>query len=200
MPEPPVSSSQFLPVRYRDKEGLYGLWMITDSDPANMIGRDLYGEPKKLGKAQIYNEPEGARAIVSRGGERLIDFQGHFGAYDETVIEVDSIGFELKAQPAAGGKGFEYDPRLVAMNTHDRIMRRRIGKGSLTLRGTIHDPLDTIPIVEVLEATQTNAYSTFAAEVLETFSDHEAYIPYLYGRNFDDFTQLDRPERLRGKQ
>lgn len=190
----------FVSAVYGTTNGLYGLWMVTDSDPSNQIGRDLYGEPKKFGFPQILNEPNGARAIVSRNGTVLIDFSTELGAYEEIEEVVDSVGFEFKAQPAANGVGFEYDPRLVAMETHDIIKRRRTGTGTLKLRGTLHDPLDTIPVISIISATQTNARSSFAARVLERFSDHDAYLPYLYGRNFDDFTSLDRPIGLRSAE
>ncbi|MGV8872544.1 MAG: acetoacetate decarboxylase family protein [Rhodococcus sp. (in: high G+C Gram-positive bacteria)] len=187
----------YLSCKFGDLEGIYGLWMATDGDLANQIGRDMWGEAKKVGEVQIYQEPHGMSGRARRNGTDLISIEADLDVVpaDEEILSF--VGFELKGQPDASGRGLEYDPRLVAMYTHDSVTTKRVGTASLTLNGTVDDPLDTIPIVEVLGATNLVADSHSTAEVLASYPDHDRYVPYIYGRNFDSVTSQARPRLYR---
>lgn len=182
---------------HRGQQGLYAIWMMTDSDPANQLGRDLWGESKKVGTAAIYHEPAGIHGQAFRNGALLIDMDADLGEVERPDGLIESIAYELKAQPATSGRGLQYDPALVAMHTRDEFFHLREGPASLRLTGTAHDPLGDIPIVEVLGGTHLLADSWTTASEVATFTDRNAYVPYVYGRNFDDFVHLPRPRRYR---
>lgn len=187
----------YLTCRFGALEGVYGLWMATDGDLANQIGRDMWGEAKKVGEVQMYQEPCGMSGRARRHGADLISIEADLDAVPVDEEVQSFVGFELKGQPDATGRGLEYDPRLVAMYTYDDVTAKRAGTASLTLNGTLDDPLDTIPVVEVLGAVNLIADSHSTAEVLASYSDHDRYVPYIYGRNFDNVTSQARPRLYR---
>ena len=179
--------------QHRGVPGLYPLWMITDADPANQLGRDLWGEPKKLGSTTLFHEPAGMHGIAVRGGVTVIEVEADLRPAPDHPSHQEGIGFELKAQPSVDGTSLQYDPVLVAMHTRDEISTARTGTALLTLRGTRNDPLDGVPVLTVDTATHLIADSWTTAEEVDTFPDRDRYLPYVYGRNFDVLSDLPRP-------
>jgi hypothetical protein len=69
------------------------------------------------------------------------------------------------------------------------VRSARIGSGSVVLRGTVHDPLDEIPIVSVLGGRFVECDLIARCEAVATVPA-ATFAPYHHGRH-DDWSVLD---------
>ena len=170
----------YIAARHGAYEGNYTLAMYMNNDNAMLFGRDIIGEPKKL--AQVTYAAVGARAhgSVARGGTTLIEIEAELG----TEVPKDPItayDFNYKATFAANGVGLAQDPELTLTQLDLKVARHRTGTASLRLRGTVHDPLDDIPVREILTARLIEADFDARCRVLATVPA-ASFLPYAYGR------------------
>jgi acetoacetate decarboxylase len=169
-------------------DGEYVLAMYMDNDVPTIYGRDLFGEPKKIAESNLLRRGDAFRAYVERGGERIIELQAEM-SQDTGAFDAAGYNFNYKARPAADGKGLEEDAILTRAKFDVNATASLEGAGSVLLRGTVHDPLDEIPVRSITKATyvecdligQCEAVATVAADV---------FLPYHYGRQ-DDWSALD---------
>ncbi len=175
--------------RYGDLEGEYALCMYMDNDQPTLYGRDLFGEPKKIAVASLFARRDGYFGYIERRGVRLIEL-----AVDDVVdagpSQVTANNFNIKARPAADGIGLEEDALVTCAVFENELRANREGKASVTLRGTRHDPLDELEVVEVLEGRQIEVDMEARNRVVGTIPAAD-YEPYFYGRGADDWSALD---------
>jgi acetoacetate decarboxylase len=174
--------------RYGDIEGDYVLAMYMNSDQAIIFGRDLFGEPKKQSVNSLHRSGNRMSGWVERGGVRLIELDADLGD-DLGPAEGRGSNFNFKAQPAADGSGLEDDAVLTLADFSLSLTTNREGVGSVRLRGTVHDPLDEIQIVDVKRATYVEGTLDSSCRAL-TRVPAEDFLPYAYGR-LDYWPALD---------
>jgi acetoacetate decarboxylase len=183
-----AGGSIYLAARFGNVEGGYALQMWMDTDHATLFGRDLYGEPKKLAGAGIERDGSRVTAFVERGGVRLVDVA--VDLRDEhppsTVVRTT---LNVKARPAAGRDGLEEDAIVVATDNEDERKVHLEGSASLTLTGTELDPVDELPVVEILRGTYVEGDASATLRTIGTI-EADAFLPYAFGRN-DDWSLLD---------
>jgi len=141
-------------VTFQQKPGLYFGALYLDSPLGVVVGREIWGFPKK--PSQItYNEEDGqVSAIVSimnspliRIGMRQARRVEHF---PEDTIQA---GYTLKVIPSAEQGGPPDVLKLIAL-PHDMQVRDMYeGSGTLELLPSIYDGLGNIPVLEVVGAT-----------------------------------------------
>jgi acetoacetate decarboxylase len=176
----------FLQCRYKDYQGTTMLSIIISGDMPVSIGREMWGEPKKTGTAQLFVDGHEVYGYAERNGARLIEIDAQFGP-DLGPVSMNSLDFELKATPHVTGIGLQEDVILTCMNNHEDYRVRREGSATLKFNGTPMDPLDTIPIVSVGKAYYSQGESSWTVPWFDTLPDREAYLPYIYGQKYDDF-------------
>jgi acetoacetate decarboxylase len=169
-------------------DGDYVLAMFMDGDVPTIYGRDLFGEPKKLARSGLYRRGDHFSGWVERGGERLIELRADVPE-DLGSSEAEGVNFNFKARPAANGVGLQEDAILTRANFQASIRSARVGSGSVVLRGTVHDPLDEIPIVSVLGGRFSECDLIARCESVATVPA-EVFAPYHHGRH-DDWSVLD---------
>ena len=91
--------------------------------------------------------------------------------------------------PAADGEGLEDDAVLTLADFDLSLTTNQEGAGSVRLRGTVHDPLDEIKIVDVRRATYVEGVLDASCRAL-TRVPAEDFLPYGYGR-LDYWPALD---------
>jgi acetoacetate decarboxylase len=169
-------------------DGDYVLSMLMDGDVPTIYGRDLFGEPKKLAESALHRSGDHFSGWVDRGGVRLIELRGDVP--DELgPSETEGVNFNFKARPAANGIGLQEDAILTRAEFHVSVRSARIGSGSVVLRGTVHDPLDEIPIVSVLGGRFVECDLIARCEAVATVPA-ATFAPYHHGRH-DDWSVLD---------
>ncbi|MEU7810872.1 acetoacetate decarboxylase family protein [Pseudonocardia sp. NPDC049154] len=126
-----------------------GMWM--DSEPAVHFGREVFGEPKKLGTSGLTREGTRAHGWIERGGVRLVSLHATLGE-DQGASNIDRLAFNYRARTAADGRGLAGPAILTRTTFATRLEARFTGTGTVTLRSGPHDPAGEIPVLEVLGA------------------------------------------------
>ena len=93
-----------LKCRYKELEGTTMLVLIVSGDMPVTIGREMWGEAKKTGIAQVYMDGHEAYGFCERNGARLIEIEAEFGD-DLGPSSSESYDFEIKAVPHSTGFG-----------------------------------------------------------------------------------------------
>ena len=168
--------------------GDYVLAMFMDGDVPMIYGRDLFGEPKKLARSGLYRRGDHFSGWVERGGERLIELRADVPE-DLGSSEAEGVNFNFKARPAANGIGLQEDAILTRATFQTLVRSARQGSGSVVLRGTIHDPLDELPVVSVLRGAYVECDLLARCESIATVAA-DTFLPYHHGRH-DDWSALD---------
>lgn len=188
----------FLTCRYKEHVGTTMLALYVSGDMPVTIGREMWGEGKKTGTAQLYVDGHQAYGYTERNGVRLIEIEADLGP-DLGPLKRQSLDFELKAQPHTTGRGFQNDVVLTCIQVDETLRRTREGTGTLKLSGTPFDPLDTIPVVSVGKAYYVEGASCSTVPWFHEFADRDVYKPYIYGQKYDDFRLFAQAKRFRGK-
>jgi acetoacetate decarboxylase len=178
----------YVEARHDGIDGRYVLAMWMDGDVPTIYGRDLFGEPKKLATSTLHRHGDVFTGYVDRGGVRIIELHGQL-TKDLGAAQVEGVNFNFKARPSADGIGLEEDAILTRATFHSIVRRARAGTGTLTLRGTVHDPVDELPIVSVAGASYVECDLIASCESVATVPA-DAFLPYHHGRH-DDWSALD---------
>jgi acetoacetate decarboxylase len=180
--------SIYVAARHEGVEGEYVLAMYMNSDVPTIYGRDLFGEPKKVAESNLIRRGERFRGWIDRGGVRIIELQGELSK-DTGPFDVEGYNFNFKARPAANGAGLEEDAILTRARFEVHATASLEGAGSVVLRGSVHDPLDEIPVRSVTKASYMECDLIGACEAVAT-TPADVFLPYHHGRH-DDWSALD---------
>jgi acetoacetate decarboxylase len=177
----------YVAARHEGVEGDYVLAMYMDSDPAIAFGRDVFGEPKKLAASALWRQGRFASGHVERGGARLMELEVELEATGEPRVAVNRA-FNVKAMLAPDRVGLVGDAVITCSEFASSISVERRGPARLTLRGTAHDPLDTLPVVSVLGGRYVESDKRATCRAVGRIAGDD-FLPYAYGR-MDDWTAL----------
>jgi acetoacetate decarboxylase len=183
----------YIDARYRDVEGRYVLAMWMDGDVPTIYGRDVFGEPKKLAESRLHRRGDQYTAWLERDGVRLLELAAELPE-DRGPSEAGGVNFNFKARPAADGIGLEEDAILTLARFETTIRVHRVGSGTVTLKGTVHDPVDTLPVRSVTGATYLECDLIGRCEAVARVPS-DVFLPYHYGRH-DDWSALDTERAL----
>jgi acetoacetate decarboxylase len=178
----------YVAARHDGIDGDYVLAMYMDWDAPTIYGRDLFGEPKKIATSALHRQGETCHAWLERGGVRLIELHGSLTT-DLGPFEAQGVNFNFKSRPAANGVGLQEDAILTRATFQTHATLAREGAGSVVLRGTVHDPLDELPVNSVLRAAFLEVDLIASCEEIATVAA-DVFLPYHYGRH-DDWAALD---------
>ncbi len=174
--------------RYEGIEAPYVLAMFMDTDHAIMLGRDVFGEPKKRATSNLSRRGGAMHGYVERLGVRLIDIRAELGP-DLGPDTVSGANFNIKATPAADGSSCEDDAVVTLAEFDNSLTARREGTGSVRLASSAHDPVGDIEVVEVRGAGYVEGDLIARARAIGRIPK-DAFFPYLLGR-MDDWSRLD---------
>lgn len=182
-------SALFLMVEHDGVEGLFCLAMPVDDDTALILGREIFGYPKKM--ARIYLEREGNDFCggTERHGVRFLEMkarmEGRFNDPGAQQLIVDAIGanpdlvvYNFKYFPNPERNGFDYPPRLVQETITRRIKTQAVGEAQLTFNPSRFDPWSDVEIVKTYGATHTVADATMLPGEVVAQADPLAFAPY----------------------
>jgi acetoacetate decarboxylase len=178
----------YVAARHGSIEATYVLAMYMTTDVAIMFGREVLGEPKKQCSTGLNRGGTRMSGWIERHGVRLITLEADLTT-DLGAREGKGANFNVKATPACDGRGLEDDALLTLAEFDLRLGVNREGTGTVTLKGTVHDPLDEIPISEVRRATYIEGDLYATARPLARIPADQ-FLPYAFGR-LDDLTALN---------
>lgn len=182
--------------KYKGKAGSTMLVLYVDDDMAIVMGRECYGEAKKLGKSELYPCGDDMYARVQRFGKNIIELEAVWDKNYEVPFDEEFYGFELNAVMDGYGTSLKNDPEIITKNFKFTRLVMKEGEGKLTFNGTQMDPLDKIPIVSVGRAFYSEHWNRSSIESIDVIHDKEGYVPFVFGQMYDNVNQYPVPERV----
>jgi acetoacetate decarboxylase len=163
-----------------------GMWM--DAEAAVLFGREVFGEPKKLGTSGLVRDGARIHGWIDRHGVRLVSLTAVLGP-DEGPSTTSRLAFNYRARTAADGRGLDGPAVLTRTTFTTRIDARSTGTGTVDLTSGPHDPAGEIPVDEVLGA-EYQVHDLRASCVPAAEVPAAAFLPFHLGRE-DDRRLLD---------
>ena len=193
----PLGAGSFaVSARHGTHSGWYPLVMPMTTERALIGGREVFGEPKKLGEVVVERTPDPAGDLIAarmtRHGISFVEVRGRVGGELPLPATAEKLDFYFKFLPAVDGEGFDADPVLVHCLRNERVRRLEGVDGEVVLRESAFDPVADLPVRRLLEITVGEKSSDQRGRVVERV-DAQALLPYVHQR-YDDAQQvLDAP-------
>lgn len=174
------ASAIYVAARHGDVEGAYVLTMFMDSDVPTLFGRDLYGEPKKIGQSTLARNDGHMSGYLERHGTRLISIEADLGE-DRGPTSLVGRNFNVKYELAPDGSEVVGSPTLMLAEFDQQVTVRRKGPATLHLVGTVHDPLDDLEVVEVRDAVYVETGMRATCRPIASMAA-DSFLPLALGR------------------
>ncbi|MEU1077462.1 MULTISPECIES: acetoacetate decarboxylase family protein [unclassified Streptomyces] len=172
--------------------GWYPLVMPMTHERALTGGREVFGEPKKLGEVTVERDGLVVRAALARHGIAFVEVRG---AVDRTLPlpePAEKVDFYFKFLPAVDGEGFDADPVLVHCVRHEKVRKLERITGDVVLRESMYDPVADLPVHRVVEITIGEKTTDQRGRVATRVSARDL-LPYIHQRYDDPAQILDGP-------
>lgn len=173
-------------------EGWYPLVMPMTHERALTGGREVFGEPEKLGEVTVERDGPAVRASLARHGIAFVEVRGTVTGALPLPEPSQKTDFYFKFLPAVDGSGFDGEPVLVHCVRHEKARRLEAVTGEVVLRESVYDPVADLPVRRLLEITLGEKTSDQRGRVAERV-DPRALLPYVHQRYDDPRQVLDAP-------
>ncbi|HET6353309.1 acetoacetate decarboxylase family protein [Streptomyces sp.] len=174
------------------REGWYPLVMPMTHERALVGGREVFGEPKKLGEVGVERDGLVVRAVLARHGIAFVEVRGAVDGPLPLPEPAEKLDFYFKFLPAVDGQGFDADPVLVHCTRNERFRKLEKLTGDVVLRESMYDPVADLPVRRVVELAIGEKTSDQKGRVAERVSA-QALLPYIHQRYDDPQQILDGP-------
>ncbi|WOX25154.1 acetoacetate decarboxylase family protein [Streptomyces solicathayae] len=175
-----------------DQQGWYPLVMPMTHERALTGGREVFGEPKKLGEVTVERDGLVVRAALARHGIAFVEVRGAVSGPLPAPEPADKTDFYFKFLPAVDGSGFDDDPVLVHCVRHEKVRKLERISGDVVLRESMYDPVADLPVRRLVEITIGEKTTDQKGKVVERVSA-QALLPYVHQRYDDPRQILDGP-------
>lgn len=103
-----------LSCRYKDEIGSLCMGIVVDDDVALILGREIFGFPKKIAEISLEESGDTVRGSAKRRGIEFVEITADLGPESE-LANLPQTGptFLVKAFPAADLSGLEWPPKVV---------------------------------------------------------------------------------------
>lgn len=177
-------------------EGWYPLVMPMTHERALTGGREVFGEPKKLGEVTVERDGLVVRAALARHGIAFVEVRGAVSGPLPLPEPAEKTDFYFKFLPAVdgvgSGTGFDTDPVLVHCTRLEKVRRLEKVTGDVVLRESMYDPVADLPVRSMVEITIGEKTTDQRGRVVERVSA-QALLPYVHQRYDDPAQILDGP-------
>ncbi|MFJ9816541.1 acetoacetate decarboxylase family protein [Streptomyces sp. NPDC101151] len=193
LPGYPLGAGSFaVAAAHGEVEGWYPLVMPMTHERALTGGREVFGEPKKLGEVTVEREGLVVRASLARHGIAFVEVRGAVSGELPLPEPARKTDFYFKFLPAVDGSGFDGDPLLVHCVRHEKVRRLERVTGDVVLRESLYDPVADLPVLRLREVTIGEKTSDQSGRVVERV-DAQALLPYIHQRYDDPLQAHDGP-------
>ncbi|MFE5939813.1 acetoacetate decarboxylase family protein [Streptomyces sp. NPDC056470] len=175
-----------------DQEGWYPLVMPMTLERALVGGREVFGEPKKLGEVAVERDGLVVRACVGRHGIDFVEVRGAVSGPLPLPEPAEKTDFYFKFLPGVDGTGFDAEPVLVHCVRAEKVRKLERITGDVVLRESMYDPVADLPVRRIVEITIGEKTTDQRGRVAERVSA-EALLPYIHQRYDDPQQILDGP-------
>lgn len=193
LPGHPLGAGSFAVAASHDGvEGWYPLVMPMTHERALVGGREVFGEPKKLGEVTVERDGLVVRAALARHGIAFVEVRGAVSGDLPLPEPSRRTDFYFKFLPAVDGSGFDADPVLVHCLRDEKVRRLERVTGDVVLRESMYDPVADLPVRELVGITLGEKTTGQRGEVVGRV-DARALLPYIHQRYDDPRQILDAP-------
>ncbi|MFD6288731.1 acetoacetate decarboxylase family protein [Streptomyces sp. NPDC060205] len=197
LPGYPLGAGSFAVAAAHDGvEGWYPLVMPMTHERALIGGREVFGEPKKLGEVTVEREGLVVRAALARHGIEFVEVRGAVSGPLPLPEPARKTDFYFKFLPAVDGSGdgsgFDAGPVLVHCVRHEKVRKLERISGDVVLRESMYDPVADLPVRELVGITLGEKTTDQKGTVVERV-DAQALLPYVHQRYDDPQQILDGP-------
>ncbi|MEV6396294.1 acetoacetate decarboxylase family protein [Streptomyces sp. NPDC051907] len=168
--------------------GWYPLVMPMTHERALTGGREVFGEPKKLGEVSVERDGLVVKAFLARHGIAFVEVRGAVAGPLPLPEPAEKTDFYFKFLPAVDGQGFDADPVLVHCVRKEKVRRLEKVTGDVVLRESMYDPVADLPVRRLVEITVGEKTTDQKGRVVERVSA-QALLPYIHQR-YDDPRQI----------
>jgi acetoacetate decarboxylase len=147
----------FISAQYKGEVGNYCLSMPVTNDMALIGGREIYGFPKKIAETiHVKREGNKVTGVCIRKGIPIITIKVNLtGPAEPGAIPPAGPNYLFKHFQDPRLDRFDYNPRLVKQRNQTDWGKVELGEGELTFAKSKYDPVNEIPVEEVLMAGYT---------------------------------------------
>ncbi|MFE0604883.1 acetoacetate decarboxylase family protein [Streptomyces sp. NPDC058892] len=178
--------------RHDGVEGWYPLVMPMTHERALTGGREVFGEPKKLGEVTVERDGLVVRAALARHGIAFVEVRGAVDRPLPLPEPTRKTDFYFKFLPSVDGSGFDGDPVLVHCVRNEKVRRLEHVTGDVVLRESMFDPVADLPVRRIVEITIGEKTTDQRGRVVERVSAR-SLLPYIHQRYDDPLQLLDGP-------
>lgn len=186
-----LESALSLLAQYNGEEGVFCLAMPVTDDIALILGREVFGYPKKIARINLEREGNDVKGWTERHGIRFFEVKAKLtGKFNDAIAQQmitqrmktnpDVVVYNFKYFPAPEGEGFDYNPRLVKEVVTRKPKSIEMGEAELILRPSDHDPWCDVEIVRVLGALYTIGDNTMLPGSVVADVDQTEFAPYAF--------------------
>ena len=184
-----LESALFLSTQHKGEEGAFCLAMPVTDDTALILGREVFGYPKKMAKIGFEHKGNDVFGWTERRDIRFFEAKAKLtGKFNDTIaqkmitesmtISPDIVNYNFKYFTAPETDAFDYNPRLNKGVVTRNVKSIEMGEAELILRPSEHDPWYDVEIVRVLGAMYTIADYTMLPGSVVADVDQMEFMPY----------------------
>lgn len=186
-----LESAIFLLAEHNGDEGAFCLSMPVTNDIALILGREVFGYPKKIGEIHFEREGNDVRGWTERHGVRFFEIKAKLtGKFNDSVAQEmiiknlesrpDIVIYNFKFFHAPEREGFDYNPRLIREVVKLGPKSIELGEAELIIRPSEHDPWSDVEIVRVLGAIYSIGDNTMLPGSVVAEVDQAEFAPYAF--------------------
>lgn len=186
-----LEGALFLQAEFNGEECLYCLGMPVTNDMAMVLGREIFGYPKKIANIHLKRRGEKVEGWTERHGVRFLEIRAKLtGKFNDKGVQdlmaarlqgpSEVVIYNFKYFPAPSGEGLDYNPRLVREVVKSRPKRLEMGEAELVLRSSEHDPWGEVKVVRVLGAVYGMVDSTTLTGTVVAETDAAQFAPFAF--------------------
>ncbi|MFP3969030.1 acetoacetate decarboxylase family protein [Actinomadura fulvescens] len=175
---------------HNGQEGDYPLVMPMTTERALIGGREVFGEPKKLGDVVVRRDGDRVSAGLTRHGVTFVLVSGQVTEELPPPGDHVNLDFYFKFLPAPDGDGLDGDAALVHCTRRGRTRSLHRVEGEVVLNESPYDPVADLPVRRLLEITLGERTSVQEGWIVERVAA-EAVLPFAHQRYDDPMQVLD---------
>ncbi|MFA5121065.1 acetoacetate decarboxylase family protein [Zavarzinia sp.] len=147
-------------------KGWYVLSMPMEGEFVVITGREIFGEPKKIGKVDFDVADGKIKVAVTRNGFKFIEMEGTIGE-SMGPAEFTENFFCYKGMPAITRRGgFDGPVFLTQLDWERKYTDMKKVTGTIKLNESPFDPIADVPVKKVLEMAYCEGGSITSGKIL----------------------------------
>jgi len=186
-----LESALFLLAQHNGEEGAYCLSMPVTNDIALILGREVFGYPKKMAEIGFERKGNDIKGWTERHGTRFFEVKAKLeGKFNDVGVQQmmseeiesnpDVTVYNFKYFPAPERVGFDYNPRLVKEVVQRKNKSIEMGEAELKFQPSGHDPWVDVEIVRVYGAIYTVGDNTMLPGSVVAEADQVEFAPFAF--------------------